>query len=503
MALALLQARGACTSEFVVEALEDSSSDVRERALCIAEQHCDEPRVAAAILHLAQDPSPRVRYQAALSSMFLPSRQAISALQPIARLDHTDEWACRALALASREQASELLLSLLSGEDDLDRSVLPGLLRELAGAVAVVGGKEQVAAVLCELPYAHEREARAILLAFAAALETRGSDLAAAMTAFEQSSPQAHAELLSIFDRALAIVANPQATDGDRIAACQLLAIFPRPETLTPLLTLVRERSTPPALKLAALDALRRQADGDVAEQLIASLPEQLPSVRRGIVELLTSQPKWAAELLAAAELDPTIADEIDPARRAMLVEHYDAAVRDVAQRLFGAAMQDRQEVVSRYRQSLTLAGDAERGRQVFVANCASCHRLNGEGTAVGPDIGDSSMKSSAQLLADILDPNRAIDANYVSYTALTVDGLAHQGLIRSETDGGIVLLGGDGKTVTVLRDELESLTSGKSLMPEGLEQQISRQQMADLLMYLKTWRHAEDLRGAGDNHRE
>jgi putative heme-binding domain-containing protein len=104
-------------------------------------------------------------------------------------------------------------------------------------------------------------------------------------------------------------------------------------------------------------------------------------------------------------------------------------------------------------------------------------------------------MKKSPQLLMDILDPNRAIDANYISYTALTADGTTHQGLIRSETAGGIVLLGPDGKSVSLLRDEIESLTGGKSLMPEGLEQQISVQQMADLIVYLKTWRHLDDLR--------
>jgi putative heme-binding domain-containing protein len=159
--------------------------------------------------------------------------------------------------------------------------------------------------------------------------------------------------------------------------------------------------------------------------------------------------------------------------------------------------MQDREEVVNRHQEALRLPGDADRGRQAFIANCASCHRIGNDGVAVGPDIGDSSMKTSAQLLTDILDPNRAIDANYVSYTVLTVDGLAHQGLIRSETDGGIVLVGADGKTITILRHEIESLTSGKSLMPEGLEQQISPQQMADLLRYLKTWRYAADLRPA------
>jgi hypothetical protein len=62
------------------------------------------------------------------------------------------------------------------------------------------------------------------------------------------------------------------------------------------------------------------------------------------------------------------------------------------------------------------------------------------------------------------------------------------------------VLLGADGKRVTILREDLESLTSGKSLMPEGVEQQIDPQQMADLLMFLKTWRHAAELRSKRSN---
>jgi putative heme-binding domain-containing protein len=112
-------------------------------------------------------------------------------------------------------------------------------------------------------------------------------------------------------------------------------------------------------------------------------------------------------------------------------------------------------------------------------------------------------MKSSEQLLTDILDPNRAIDANFVSYTALTTNGVARQGLIRSETESGIVLIGADGKAVTILREELESLAPGKSLMPDGFEQQISPQRMADLLMYLKTWRYAAELGDARADNNE
>jgi putative heme-binding domain-containing protein len=101
-------------------------------------------------------------------------------------------------------------------------------------------------------------------------------------------------------------------------------------------------------------------------------------------------------------------------------------------------------------------------------------------------------MKPAPQLLTDILDPNRAIDANFVSYTALTLDGLAHQGIIHSETGSGIVLLTAEGKSVTIRREDLDSLTAGGSLMPEGLERQVTIDQMADLLAFLKMWRQAD-----------
>jgi hypothetical protein len=78
-----------------------------------------------------------------------------------------------------------------------------------------------------------------------------------------------------------------------------------------------------------------------------------------------------------------------------------------------------------------------------------------------------------------------------MSYTAITLSGLAHQGIIEAESDSGIVLLTAEGKTVAILRDELDSLSGGGSLMPEGIERQVSVEQMGDLLAFLKMWRQA------------
>src|SRR6185295_242085 len=109
-------------------------------------------------------------------------------------------------------------------------------------------------------------------------------------------------------------------------------------------------------------------------------------------------------------------------------------------------------------------------------------------GKQVGPDIAARQDKSGEGLLREILDPNRAVDGRYVQYVAVTTDGLVKNGILLEETSGAVTLLGEKGEKTTLLRSQLESLTtSGKSLMPEGFEKQITPQEMADLIKFLAT----------------
>jgi len=111
----------------------------------------------------------------------------------------------------------------------------------------------------------------------------------------------------------------------------------------------------------------------------------------------------------------------------------------------------------------------------------------------VAPDISDSRVKLPAQILTDILQPNRAIDANYVSYSLNTVDGRALTGILAGETATSVTLRQQEGKTVTLLRSEIEKMQSnGVSLMPEGLEKTIPPQEMADLIAFIKNWRYLD-----------
>ena len=96
-------------------------------------------------------------------------------------------------------------------------------------------------------------------------------------------------------------------------------------------------------------------------------------------------------------------------------------------------------------------------------------------------------------MLTDILQPNRAIDSNYYSYTATTVDGHVHTGVLAAETSTSVTLKQQEGKSETLRRDEIEDLhNNGVSFMPEGLEKDIPMQDMADLISFIKNWRYLD-----------
>ena len=90
-------------------------------------------------------------------------------------------------------------------------------------------------------------------------------------------------------------------------------------------------------------------------------------------------------------------------------------------------------------------------------------------------------------MLVAILDPNREAQPNYQTYTAITQQGKIHTGIISAETAASLTLKRAEAKEDVVLRDTLEELvSSGQSLMPEGLEKDLAHQQLADIIAWIK-----------------
>jgi len=224
-----------------------------------------------------------------------------------------------------------------------------------------------------------------------------------------------------------------------------------------------------------------------------AELPDQIwkqpsPTVRAALIDMLLRRDAWTPGLLDAIETNKLAVAHLSSAQRQALLQHKKEAVQARAAKLFESPS-TRAAVLKSHRDVLTTTGDPARGQPLFERTCAVCHKIAGVGKGFGPDLGALSDRSPQALLTAILDPNQAVDPRYLNYVAETTDGAGGEtftGVLLSETASGVTLVGADGVKRTILRKDLATLRSTSlSLMPEGLEQGLGKQGLADVIAFV------------------
>lgn len=192
--------------------------------------------------------------------------------------------------------------------------------------------------------------------------------------------------------------------------------------------------------------------------------------------------------LVAALEAAIVSAEELPASTREVMGQWQDESLRRRAEALLAAvARDDRALVLARYADVVTRRGDAARGAALFKQSCQTCHAIQGVGRSVGPDLASVSARRSDLLLVDILDPSRQVSPDFVSYLAATKDGRVLSGVIAAETAESVTLRREEAQQETIPRSQLEQLrASGKSLMPDGLEKNLTPDQLVDLLEFLR-----------------
>jgi putative heme-binding domain-containing protein len=321
----------------------------------------------------------------------------------------------------------------------------------------------------------------AALAALLEALAREGKSAAQALDA------GAAGQVASALARARALAKDERAPEAERVAAVRLLCLVPREaeEDALLLLQLLQPQNSA-ALQAAALTSAGRAAAPAIGRHLVEGWSGYTPAVRAQILDLLFSRDSWLKELVAALEKNEVSPAQLDATRRQRLAGHRDPDVRARVAKLFAAVNADRRKVIDAYADVLAIRGDAARGKAVFGKVCSVCHRLEGVGHEVGPDLTAVASKPAEYLLQEVLDPNRNVDGRYLEYVALTKAGRSVTGLLAAETATSITLRAAEGKEQVLLRSEIDDLTATKkSLMPEGLEKDVGKRDMADLLSYL------------------
>jgi putative membrane-bound dehydrogenase-like protein len=149
-----------------------------------------------------------------------------------------------------------------------------------------------------------------------------------------------------------------------------------------------------------------------------------------------------------------------------------------------------RAEIIARYRDVATTPDGAVRGAAVFARACATCHLVGGVGHAVGPDLLPLASKPADYFVQHILDPNAAIEPRYSTYLLQMRDGRALAGIISGESGTSVTVVAPGGTTENVLKKEITQIDRAEaSLMPEGLENMITPQEMGELVAFLRAAR--------------
>ncbi|HRI89662.1 MAG TPA: c-type cytochrome, partial [Candidatus Hydrogenedentes bacterium] len=126
------------------------------------------------------------------------------------------------------------------------------------------------------------------------------------------------------------------------------------------------------------------------------------------------------------------------------------------------------------------------RGRHIFRERCASCHKMGEDGHAVGPDLGAITDRSPQSLLVSILDPNRAVETKYFDFRVETTDLRTINGIVAKESGNSVTLISANGIETELLRSEIETMEStSRSPMPDGLEDGLSVEDMANLIAFI------------------
>lgn len=496
----LLHGLGQLDAATLDAALNQDEPRVVEQAVRIASECEPTPERARRIAEIAVtggSTDGRLAFQCVLSlSAFPLTDEVIPRLAQAACHYGSDPWMVIAATITARDQGAAVLAEALRragrGSDvDATAAVVRGLAAQV-GATVDARSADGLLACGADVPAAIYQQ---LVLGLADGVTRSGRSWPRFSEEFTEAVRQ---KLGALYSDAARHAVSDSAAAGEQLSILQLA---PWDIARDPLLRLARGENM--ELRVAAVQALAGRSDPAIDALLLDDFAAQTPAVKPALLSAIFASSERIQKLLDAIEAGRIAPREVDVTRSDRLLNHPDAALRERAARLWSTGVSsDRQQVLADYRAALTLDADPRRGRDVFARHCIQCHRVGGLGVNVAPEISDvGRTQSLEQILLSILDPNRAIDNNYFSYSVLDHDGTVHTGVIAAETATSVTLRQAEGKEVTLLRSEIEELRSnGVSLMPVGVEKDINLQQMADLLSFIKNWRYLDgSVPGIGD----
>jgi len=455
------------------------------------------------------DPAPEVRLQLACTAQRLTGQDTVPLLQNL--MHHQEDahdpdiplmiWLAYEPRVAARQPSTLAWLGGHASDNPLiTDEIVPRALRRMAST----GNRADLEACVDFLNSIEESSARRRALeGLLQALQNRDVDPPPAWSrAFQSYVRDRHPEVVRLTRRlavkfhdlqalrvSLSIALDREQSLSARVDAIRDLAIIHPPEALRPLEGLLAHESNPELCEEVCRTLAAYDSPG-IAAHVLAGWKSYPPAVRTEVVDMLAGRKAWARELLAAVGRGELSRADLNNNTilhmRALHDKELNAQIERVWGRVRDTMPAELEALISQMRNELYAGrGSFERGRKVFEDQCAKCHRFEGRGHDVGPNL-DGAARDIEYLLVNVLDPNRVVGKPYYKYYVALKDGRVETGLLAAEDEQSITLKTENDALKVFQRKTIEDITvEEKSLMPEGLNKNMTVADFRHLIRYV------------------
>lgn len=255
---------------------------------------------------------------------------------------------------------------------------------------------------------------------------------------------------------------------------------------------LLLDSLTDAAIVRSALQGLAEYDNADTATKVIAIYPRLEPAARQDALQTLASRKAWATKLLDAMEHEKIARTDVTAYTARQLYSLNSDELTERLKKVWGelrTSPAEKQQLISTFKRRFTLdaiqKSDRSAGRAIFQKTCANCHTFFGAGGKIGPDITGSQRSNLDYLLQTLIDPSAAVNKDYQMQVIQTVEGRTLTGLVVDETKTAVTLQTVNDKIVIPAGEIEARKVSPVSMMPDGLLQNLSNDQVRQLLAYL------------------
>jgi putative heme-binding domain-containing protein len=256
--------------------------------------------------------------------------------------------------------------------------------------------------------------------------------------------------------------------------------------------SLLQTAVSDPGIRVAAIRGLAAFQHSDTPRILIDQYGKFSEAEKTETVHTLTARPEYAMALLDAVERKQIPRTDLSAFTVRQLLGFNQKQISGRISQVWGTirpASEEKAGLMARYKATLTndyvKSADRSRGRQIYTQNCASCHRLFGEGGDIGPELTGSQRFNLDYVLENVLDPSAIVAKEYLVTLVETKDGRLLSGIVKQETDRALTFQT-QNERVIIPKAEIETRTqSPVSMMPEGIFAKLKDDEVRDLISYL------------------